>query len=143
MIYTLGYASSTPSDISHYAHKLGAIVVDVRLKPWSKDERFTKESLQNVLSHRYRHVGDFGNENYRGGPTKLKDVEAGMRIVRPLLKDGPIILLCACWKWSECHRKDVADMIRFKMDDPSMEVVHLPPRYAKYAAKHTQLNLGL
>ena len=74
------------------------------------------------MGDRYRHALEFGNENYKGGPTKLVNPNVGVQKAGRLLLEHPIVLMCACWKWSECHRTLVAKLL---VEEFQVEVVHL------------------
>lgn len=121
-VFTFGYQGRSVDDLKQAAIDHQAVVVDVRISPFSRDKTWAKFSLSRSLAGRYVHVSEFGNENYKGGPTKLKDAERGIERVRPLLETRNIILLCACWNQSQCHRTEVAQVLS---DALGAEVVHL------------------
>jgi uncharacterized protein (DUF488 family) len=125
--YTFGYQGFLPEELVAKAEQLNALVLDVRFSPSSRDPRWRRQALVNVLGSRYRHAAEFGNKNYKGdGPIELADPRHGIAKVGPILLEQPVILLCACWQWSTCHRKVVADLIR---EEYSVEVVHLEKRH--------------
>lgn len=108
-LFTFGYAGKEPSQLLTLAEEHeNALVVDVRLKPWTKQEGWSMKELRAFLP-RYTWIQDFGNEAYDQDFVQLKDPAAGLRKLRE--KTGPWILLCACWSWSQCHRKHVAEYV--------------------------------
>jgi hypothetical protein len=54
---------------------------------------------------------NLGNENYKGGPTKLVNAQEGILTVLGLLAAGPVFLMCACWSRENCHRLEIANLI--------------------------------
>lgn len=125
-IYTIGYrALSGLSELVLAQHRTGAVVVDVRLKPWGFLRHWNRSALAQALGSKYRWIEAFGNVNYKGGgPIVLKDPEAGIAAVSPLLAAGPILLLCACDRARGCHRTTVANAL---LDSGhGREVVHFP-----------------
>ncbi len=111
-IFTVGYqAGWTPELLQEAAAAHDATVVDVRLKPWSKDAAWRKSSLERSLG-RYRHIVELGNLNYRiGGKHRLMDSATGIAKLLTSLGRGSVILLCGCWGYTACHRVTVADLL--------------------------------
>jgi hypothetical protein len=104
------------------AERLHAYVIDVRVQPYSKQPEWLRQHLEAKLP-RYKWVRDFGNENYRGGPIKLVNYDAGRRKIAPLVAEGwSLILLCMCWNVDECHRAVVAERLA---QDEGWRVEHL------------------
>jgi uncharacterized protein (DUF488 family) len=110
-VFTVGYqAGWTPERLQKAIDFIKATVVDVRLKPWSQDERWRLAALDQALT-RYVHVEELGNVNYRGGSIRLKQSVVGLARVKRIIERGPVILLCACWNQETCHRTVVARMV--------------------------------
>ena len=112
-IFTTGYARlREPALLGLYAVELDAIVVDVRLSPWTRFNGWARRDLEARLGERYRWVEAFGNVNYREqGRPRLKDPEAGVQQVAPLLEHHNVILLCGCADPLTCHRHVVAETL--------------------------------
>lgn len=126
-LYTAGYTSLTPEELLDTAERLHALIVDVRLKPWSRwAEKWNKTNLIEVWKDRYLHMDALGNLNYKGdmgkGVIMLNDVENGTTRLAVLLKTQPVIILCACKDHKTCHRTTVAQEM---IDRYNAEVVHL------------------
>lgn len=128
-IYTIGYTGLKLSDLTVWMDAHNATLVDTRLNAYSPNPDWKKGSLQRVFSDSYRHVQALGNINYKGGgDIALKDVEAGVEIVRQLLEVTPVVLLCTCADVDKCHRKVAADAIAAAT---GAQVVHLTPNKLK------------
>jgi hypothetical protein len=110
-LYDLGYNDlKKAEELAQIAEALGAIVADIRFMPHTRNPEFSQKHLREILGENYVHVGDLGNANYKGtGGIELENVESGMMILNGLLAMKPVILICACWKRSECHRLYVAE----------------------------------
>lgn len=136
--FTWGYSGRPLADLIGYMCDLDAVVVDIRLKPWSQDGRWVGAHLHHALGEQaalgalpatrllYHHVPAYGNKNYKGGPIELADPERGWRQVAGILAHRSIILLCVCRAWALCHRRVVAEDLAAACGVP---VVHLPPAY--------------
>lgn len=124
-IYTLGYRASTPEAIRTYVNGLGALLVDIRYNPWSRDPRWIGTALRDWLgSEHYRYCRAYGNVNYRGeGPIKLLAPRDGAEQLQCMLERQSIILLCACADAMACHRTVAAAHLARVTGAP---VVHLP-----------------
>jgi uncharacterized protein (DUF488 family) len=123
-IYTLGYAGWTLEEVAAVVAETGALLVDVRLKPWSRKPGFSTGALRKRLGDAYLSVPAFGNLNYRGGPVRLRDPAAGLAVLRPLLQERPAVLMCGCAAPEACHRRDVAVLLQEAL---GATVVHLAP----------------
>lgn len=110
-LYTVGYQSIKLPALKQWIENKGAWLIDVRFSPRARDPQWRQSNLENVFGFRYQWVQALGNRNFKGGPTDLVDVQTGIRIVSQLLKTADVVLMCACWSWSKCHRREVADAI--------------------------------
>jgi uncharacterized protein (DUF488 family) len=82
-VYSFGYHGQKLDSFVARVRELGAVVVDTRLKPVSRDSSWNKSRLLAALPAAYRWIEDLGNLNYKGnGPTAYKDFERGMRTLR-------------------------------------------------------------
>jgi uncharacterized protein (DUF488 family) len=111
-IYTFGYLQRDVAELRDLADALDAIVIDVRESPQSRTEEWSGWSLKRALGERYLHVRGFGNLNYNNdGPIVLRDPEAGLSAVAPIIATKSVILLCMCPNAATCHRNVVAQTI--------------------------------
>jgi len=119
-IYTFGYSGRQPETLRRHVETLNALLVDVRAAAWSRAPQWRPEALRALVgAANYRHLPDLGNVNYKnGGPIRLANPEAALPIVRGLLAERPIILLCGCTNVLTCHRRDAARMLGSALDAP-------------------------
>jgi uncharacterized protein (DUF488 family) len=121
-LYTAGYTGLKPEELKATAERLGAVVADIRFRPFSRNPAWSKVNVSKALGDRYQHIQALGNRNYKGGPIDLLGVEAGIGIVGTLLETQPVILLCVCTNVETCHRKTVAEKLAEAL---GCEVKHL------------------
>lgn len=107
-LYDFGYQSiKTGQDLKLLAEALDAVVLDIRHSPKAKNPDFAGSNLATLLEARYQHVPELGNTSYKSthGEITFKDFEAGAARVRALLEAGTnVIVMCACWQRTACHR---------------------------------------
>jgi uncharacterized protein (DUF488 family) len=130
-VYTLGYLGLDPNDLLRYMKATGALLVDIRYSPKSRDQRWHWGRIMHFVGHEnYLHLREFGNQNYKtSGPIQLANPALGMEKLRLILRKRPVILLCACRDWRACHRRQAAEYIQ---KATGAEVEHLPTRYAAW-----------
>jgi len=123
IIYTVGYSGRTPAELATLVDQLGAVLVDIRYSPRSRDPRWAKSNVQKLVGA-YLHLRSLGNVNYRvpGAPAQLADLAAGAEVLRPILEQQPVILMCACRDVHSCHRREAAEWLASRLD---CEVRHL------------------
>jgi hypothetical protein len=110
-LYTLGYrAGWTPAEALAAAERHGALLVDIRFQPTSRDPRWRQPHLRKVLGDRYLHLQGLGNANFRGGgPIRLADPEpAAAALAELYATGGQAILMCMCGSPAGCHRTPAA-----------------------------------
>lgn len=111
-IYTAGYAKlRDPARLLDLARHFNALVIDVRLKPYTSFTGWSRGELQDYFGERYRWVEWLGNVNYGGGPVQLRDADYGLQLVAPILQKQSVILLCGCADLRQCHRREVAHLL--------------------------------
>jgi activating signal cointegrator 1 len=124
-LFTYGYSGGMLTDLQAYA-AAGAVIVDVRYRPWSRVPQWRGESLRAALGGAYVHFGSLGNVHYRGdGPIRLANWPVGRMSLEKVLSERPAVLLCACADAGSCHRSVVVE----KMVEafPGLVVRHLLP----------------
>jgi uncharacterized protein (DUF488 family) len=124
-IYSFGYGGHRAAELAGWVRTHGAVLVDVRYSPASRDEQWRKANLKELLGERYVHVSELGNENFKGNEIRIKDLSAGMIRVHGLLQRGPVVIMCACWNRATCHRTIV---IRHMVDEWHVEAKVLEPK---------------
>jgi uncharacterized protein (DUF488 family) len=125
-IYTIGYSGWKPEQLRDTIHALGAVLVDVRFSPRSRQPQWAGGNLAKLVgAGSYRHLKALGNENYKnGGPIKLVDTQAGVAALAPILAERPVVLLCGCKDHHTCHRTTAAHALATAL---GAQVEHLYP----------------
>ena len=109
IVYTLGYSGRKMDEIQALVVEREAILFDVRFSPRSRNPVWSGSSFRRVFGKRYRHIRALGNRNYRDGPIEIVDFEAGVEAIR---RSGrPVILMCGCRDYAECHRRRIAERL--------------------------------
>jgi hypothetical protein len=116
-LYTIGYVGRTPEALMRALDELpDALLVDVRLVPFARDQGWARPALARRFGSRHLHARAFGNVNYKrdDAPVQLEDAPRGVHAVlaatRPMLAAGEptIVLPCAGRRRASCHRDEVA-----------------------------------
>lgn len=124
-LYTLGYASVNFEQLRQAAQARGALLLDIRFAARARRPEWNKGRLTAAFGDQYQHLQSLGNQNYKsGGAIELVDPDAGLAIVRDLLDNQPVILLCGCKEVDTCHRKVVAELAQAAF---GCDVQHLTP----------------
>lgn len=110
-VYLWGYTGQKPETLKKIAEDLDATVYDARYSARSRVPKWTNGGLLNLLGDRYRHVRDWGNRNYKGGPIDIADYDAGRAILQKETRPA-IIIICVCDDPAKCHRTTVGNMLR-------------------------------
>lgn len=124
-LYTVGYSRLQPSDILRVAERFDALIADIRISPRSRLPVWNQKPLQAAWGERYVYIPELGNRNYKGeygDGVVLDNPERGAERVLGLLEQHPVILMCACFDWHTCHRRDAADFIAAQAN---VELKHL------------------
>lgn len=141
-LLTIGYNIWNVKDVESKVEELDAVLVDVRLKAYSRKSNWTMKALQTRFGERYVWMGELGNQNYKGDRGKgviLANPGKGVAKVLALLEKQPVILMCGCGNLRICHRLDVAKLI---VEETGCEVQHLwPPQKPKKQPAKPQLPL--
>ena len=126
-ILTFGYQGLKMEKIVEYMVRRNAAVIDIRFSPYSPFAGWRKPSFQAALGDRYLWCKGFGNVNYKGGPVRLYDEAAGLKLIASIGKHqvfDNIAIMCACQDVHHCHRKPVAYVIEGFLGWP---ITHLQP----------------
>lgn len=87
-VYTVGYSGQRPEQLQALIEKLGALLVDVRFSPRSRNPRWGQPALREMFGDRYVHLPEFGNAAYKHrGQITLVDIEGGLRKTRGRLRE--------------------------------------------------------
>mgnify|MGYP000965548000 CR=1 FL=1 len=112
-IYTFGYLGTPVKQLEAAIRREDALLVDIRMTPFSRNPDYSAGRLRTVFGERYRQVRELGNVNYKnGGPIQLQAPDSGLEIVTQLAEQRPVVLMCGCRDFHTCHRKVVSDQLR-------------------------------
>jgi uncharacterized protein (DUF488 family) len=110
-LYTVGYTGWDCETLLAELKALGegVKVCDVRYRPFSRQQEFSRKSLSEKLGDIYVHASGLGNVDYKSDSIRLADPEPWYgKIERHLAKGKPVVLLCACVRLEVCHRLVIA-----------------------------------
>lgn len=122
-IYPCGYAVHEARIAQLMQEQSRLIMIDTRLKPWSKKPAWRAEALKAAYGERYRWAGKYlGNLNYKnGGPIRLADPAAGLLGLRHWLQHGyDLLLLCGCADYTRCHLKTIVEALQ--AEEPEVNI---------------------
>lgn len=136
-IYTAGYSGWTPEQLQVAVIERGATLLDIRYRALSRRPEWRREAITAWLGVLYVPMPALGNKNYKnGGPIELAAPEQSLRLIGPLLNARPIVLLCACRDWRNCHRLVAAEYLAAQLGAP---VEHLEPPAREARAQQVPL----
>src|SRR3954454_24378906 len=95
--FTIGYLGLQVSELERWCAAWDTVVIDTRIKPWSRDPEWRLSEMAVPLGSRYLWVRDFGNWRYRETDPDAIDLvnpERGIQLAARLLKTGSICCLC-------------------------------------------------
>ena len=125
-LYTFGYAGMHGGgDLRELLGQRVEVVVDVRLRPYSRKRAFslgTRDTVETA-TYAYSWLGGLGNAEYRTGGMRLARPEEIDVVVQLLASGTYVALMCACAEVSTCHRRLVAELAGERL--PGLAVVHL------------------
>ena len=130
-IVSVGYK---PFSIKDFCETMEAydvsVVADVRMKPYSWNKEYRRESLRASLEfHKigYRHIPMWGNVNYKGemgDDVIISNQDYGNKTMDRLrVESGKVAVLCSCESHDDCHRSDVLAEYRLSTEYPFI-IVH-------------------
>ena len=104
--YTTGYTGQRVEQLPALLDFYDAVLVDIRFAPHSRHLQWTRNYLALMLKDRYRHVPALGNRNYKTHDSiQIHNLEIGIRLLQSW--ESNVILMCACEKLENCHRRVV------------------------------------
>jgi uncharacterized protein (DUF488 family) len=124
-LYTFGYIGMKMDAIHRKMDEIGAVIADVRLRPYSRAAVWNKGSFVKEFGPDYVHVPELGNRNYKGGDIVIHDPEAGASRILALLEEHPVALMCVCKEYLKCHRRTAARLVCEAGKRDYDRVVHL------------------
>lgn len=153
-IITVGYTGASMPVLVRMVRQVNGLLIDTRYQPHSMAPVWRKPSFYEHFGAvgtphqrrdlepartpagdawvedigRYVHIQEFGNENYKGGPIKLKDFDRGLHRLMQLLAEQPVqalVFMCGCPEYRGCHRTVVATQVREFLETHLGETVSL------------------
>jgi len=86
-IFTFGYGGRQVATLAAFVAEFHAVVIDVRLKPWTKQPGWSLSDLKAVFAEEYHWWGrSLGDLNFKGGTVKLADEKKGMKKLVALMR---------------------------------------------------------
>jgi uncharacterized protein (DUF488 family) len=82
-------------------------LVDIRFAPLSQILHWRQVYLKILLGKQYRHIPNLGNRTYKEGKITIQNLKLGIETVLKL--DTNAVLMCACEKPENCHRRVVIE----------------------------------
>lgn len=111
-IFTTGYTGKDVNDLRPMLDALGAILIDIRFAPYSRIMHWQKVYLKALLGSKYRHVPNLGNRTFKENKVTIQNLQLGLETVLNLNENA--ILMCACEKAENCHRRIIIDELNEK-----------------------------
>jgi len=112
-LYDMGYGTIKKVGALHdFVKANNAVLVDVRFSPRARNPDYNKNALMDRFGTRYLHITQLGNKDYKGDGIDFVDLEAGLKLVAAELEYRPVILMCACWQRSTCHRLAIVEALK-------------------------------
>jgi uncharacterized protein (DUF488 family) len=110
MIYTTGYTSKDINDLKPMLSALDAVLGDVRFAPTSQILHWRQMYLKVLLGRKYLHIPNLGNRTYKEDKITIQNLQLGVETVLNL--DSNVVLMCACEKVENCHRRIIIEEFR-------------------------------
>jgi len=113
-IYLIGYGNQGPTQFLKRLEPVEpALVLDIRARrnSWCWNYRYNRlGDLLRRAGHEYMWLPDLGNANGHNGKIRLVNEAFGMMALEAQMdrSDLPIVLLCAEFRSTDCHRAEVA-----------------------------------
>jgi uncharacterized protein (DUF488 family) len=140
-LYDVGYQGVARDLLFAALKKLGAVLVDVRYSPRSRDANWDGKALTELLKDSYVHIQELGNKNYKGNTIELASPEAGVLMLYQILHERPAIMMCACGNRGWCHRTVAAKWFESKYGMVSQGLKVADMKVILGAKEHEQLAL--
>jgi uncharacterized protein (DUF488 family) len=115
IVYTTGYTGKKTADLKSLVERLGARLIDIRYSANSRVPQWRWKALSELVGDAYYCLPNLGNVAYKEKRIEIDNFDAGENWLFWHFQDNPtqpVILLCACEKYEECHRREVAERLR-------------------------------
>ncbi len=109
-IYTTGYTGKDVNDLKPMLEALDAMLIDIRFAPYSQVMHWRKVYLKALLGEKYRHIPNLGNRTYKENKITIQNLKLGIETILNLPTN--IVLMCACEKTENCHRRVIIEELK-------------------------------
>ncbi|MGI8544590.1 MAG: DUF488 family protein [Aridibacter sp.] len=109
-IFTTGYTGKDINDLKPMLADLDAMLIDIRFAPYSQVMHWRKVYLKALLGEKYRHIPNLGNRTYKENKISIQNLKLGIETILHLPSN--VVLMCACEKMENCHRRIIAEELR-------------------------------
>ncbi len=106
-IFTTGYTGKDISNLKPLLETLDAMLIDIRFAPFSQVMHWRKVYLKALLGEKYRHIPNLGNRTFGEDKITIQNLNLGIETVLNLPFN--IVLMCACKKIENCHRRIIIE----------------------------------
>lgn len=123
IVYPIGYSMPGAQErIDELLQDPKVLLIDTRIKPWSWNEAWRKEALEQRYGQRYRWAGKLlGNPAKDTGRLEVADPEKGIAGLLKYLSEGhDLIILCQCKEFAKCHTSIIVSLL---LQKANVEVV--------------------
>jgi uncharacterized protein (DUF488 family) len=111
-IFTTGYTGKDINDLKPMLEALDAMLIDIRFAPFSQVFHWRKVYLKALVGDRYRHIANLGNRTYKENKITIQNLELGINTILNLPSN--VVLMCACEKMENCHRRLIVEELHKK-----------------------------
>lgn len=147
-LYDIGYMdlSGKIELLEKVVKELGAVIVDARHMPRSRNPVWNKGAMKERFGAAYVHLANLGNRNYDADDKSIEYVDLAAGLVEisriMLIQDKPVIVLCGCWDRAHCHRLGIVEAYAEKFS--GVPSIHLTKKLVEeIATKHEPKQKGL
>lgn len=109
-IFTTGYTGKDINDLKPMLADLDAMLIDIRFAPYSQVMHWRKVYLKALLGEKYRHIPNLGNRTFKENKISIQNLKLGIETILHLPSN--VVLMCACEKMENCHRRIIAEELR-------------------------------
>jgi uncharacterized protein (DUF488 family) len=120
-IFTTGYTGKDINELKPMLADLDAMLIDIRFAPYSQVMHWRKVYLKALLGEKYRHIPNLGNRTYKENKISIQNLKLGIETILHLPSN--VVLMCACEKMENCHRRIIAEELR-QTEVESKEIVN-------------------
>lgn len=113
-LYHIGYRRTSVLDEidQALAQDRTTILADIRYTPQSRNPEWTQAAFTKRYKKQYTWIRALGNTKHKEGTIDIANAEAGIAQLIGHLQQHPVILMCGCQAYEECHTKTVIELFQ-------------------------------